>query len=179
MRTFLAALLLCALPAGAQTTWHGLSFGMSRDDARSLLASQGIQVENNNDGDLEGTGNAQIMLPGLTQTIPVRPELRFTEAGGLMDVTLSLDFTAAKQNLTQYHTDIDILAFVADRTTRALTAKYSSPIFSTPGCDNDPHGSTSLDCTTTFHATGQSVAIDWANHPAHLFIRYQMLSPDL
>ena len=176
--TALFALTL-ATSVSAQTTWRNLHFGMSSDEVRSAISAQGITVSTNNEGSLEASNDAQINIPGLIHAIPVRPEFRFTPTGGLMDVTLHLDFTATKQNYTQYHTDADILTFVADNFTRSLTGIYGSPVFTTPGCEIEPASTNAATCTTTWHASGQSVSIEWTNHSPHLFIRYQMLSPDL
>jgi hypothetical protein len=176
--TALFALTL-ATTVSAQTTWRNLRFGMNTDEIRNNLSAQDIIVSTNNEGSLEASSDAQINIPGLIHAIPVRPEFRFTPVGGLMDITLHLDFAATRQNYTQYHTDADTLTFVADSFTRALTGIYGSPIFTTPGCEIEPASANAATCTTTWHGTGQSVSIEWTNHSPHLFIRYQMLSPDL
>jgi hypothetical protein len=168
-----------AASASAQTTWHNFQFGMSADQVRSAATAQGLTVTTNDDGNLEGTNDTQIMLPGLMNTVPARPEFRFTTSGGLMDITLHLDFSATKQNFAQYHTDDDVLAFASDRLICALTGIYAAPVLTTPGCGIEPATTPPATCTTMWHGTGQSVSLEWTNHTSNLFIRYQMLSPDL
>jgi len=173
--------LIFAASGSAQSTWKNLHFGQTRDDARNALTAQGIPVETSQEGSLESTGDYQLFVPGLRHTLPMHTQLRFTDSGGLMDITLTLDVPAMRQNYNEYRTDDALLAFASDRLTRALTDIYAAPVSTTSECDADPatFANKPTGCTINWHGTGQSIAIDWLTRPAHLYIRYQMLSPDL
>jgi hypothetical protein len=178
--TLLLALTLAAT-AGAQSTWKNLRFGQSRDDVRNALTTQGIAVETSQEGALESTSDYQLFVPGLRHTLPLHTEFRFTDSGGLMDITLTLDIPAMRQNYNEFRTDDALLAFASDHLTRALTDIYAAPVSTTSECDADPatFANKPTGCTINWHGSGQSIAIDWLTRPAHLYIRYQMLSPDL
>jgi hypothetical protein len=179
-----ATVLTFALAATshAQTTWKGLHFGQSRDDVRNALAAQHVDVETSQEGSLQSDTDYQLFVPGLRHTLPFRTDLRFTDAGGLMDITLWLDLRALRENYPEYRTDDTLLGFAADKLTRSLTDIYAAPVTTTSECDADPTTLAKpqpIGCTINWHSPAQSVSIDWLTHPTHLFIRYQMLSPDL
>jgi hypothetical protein len=178
--TILVALTLAAT-APAQSTWKNLHFGQSRDDVRTALTAQDIAVETSQEGSLESTSDYQLFVPGLRHTLPLHAQFRFTDAGGLMDITLNLDLPAMRQTYTEFRTDETLLTFASDRLTRALTNIYAAPVSTTSECDADPStfANKPTGCTIDWHGTAQSIAIEWFTHPAHLYIRYQMLSPDL
>jgi hypothetical protein len=188
----LALVVALAASAQAQTTWKGLHFGDSRDRVRSTLAGQGIDVAVSQEGSLESITDYQLLLPGLTRTLPLRADFRFTDAGGLMDVTLWLDVIAMKQNYAELATDDALIGFASDRLERALTDIYGSPLSTSAGCDPPAPAPTPATgaaappaprppavCTINWHSPGQSVALDHLTRTPHLFIRYQMLAPDL
>ena len=178
--TALLALTLAAT-AGAQSTWKNLRFGQSRDDVRNTLTTQGIAVETSQEGSLQSTSDFQLFVPGLRHTLPLHTEFRFTDAGGLMDITLSLDFAIMKQNFPSIGGDEALLNFASDKLTRALTDRYATPISRQADCDADAAtvAKRPVACAINWHDPGQSVELDWYTHGPRLFIRYQMLAPDL
>jgi hypothetical protein len=182
----LAFLLICPLlaasSASAQATWKNLHFGDTRDAVRSALAAQNFAVETSQEGSLQSVTNYDILLPGLRYTLPLRADFHFTDAGGLMDVTLSLDFPAMRRTYPNLGGDDRMLAFAADKFNRALTDKYGIPLFKRSECDADAATlakSPNPVCTVNWSDPAQSVELDWFTHTPRLFIRYQMLSPDL
>jgi hypothetical protein len=118
----------------------------------------------------------------MRRTLPLRADFHFTDEGGLMDVTLSLDFAAMKRNYSDIGGDEALLAFTAERFTRALTDKYGIPLFKRPACDADAPTLAKQPnalCTINWRDPGQSIELNWFTHAPRLFIRYQMLAPDL
>ena len=178
MKTLLLLLSLgLASTAQAQATWKGLTFGQTRDSVRAALAAQNFEVETSQEGSLQSVSDYQLFLPGMRNALPLRADFRFTDAGGLMDITLSLDFAIMKQNFPSIGGDEALLAFASDKLTRALTDRYATPIARAADCDADAKRPTA--CTVNWHDPGQSVELDWFTHGPKLFIRYQMLAPDL
>lgn len=177
----LLAALATAATAHAQTTWRGLRFGDTREAVRSQLSAQNIEVVASQEGSLQSTSDYQLVLPGLTRALPFRLDFRFTDAGGLMDVTLWLDLTAMRQNYSEYRTDDAMLAFASERLSRALNDIYNAPMTESSGCDADAAAFAKgpVECDAHWHAHGQSVALIWHSRPATMFIRYQMLPADL
>jgi hypothetical protein len=174
--------LTLAITSHAQATWKGLHFGQSRDEVRNTLAAQHVDVETSQEGSLQSVTDYQLFVPGLRHTLPFHTDLRFTDDGGLMDITLWLNLRALRESYPEYTTDDTLLGFASDRLTRSLTNIYAAPVTTTSECDADPATlakSQPVGCTINWHSPAQSVSIDWLTHPAHLFIRYQMLSPDL
>lgn len=179
--TSLLALAL-ATTAAAQTTWHNVRFGDTRDQVRSELAAQNFPVETSQEGSLQSVSNYNILLPGMRNTLPLRADFHFTDDNRLMDVTLSLDFAAMRRIYPSLGGDDALLAFAYDRFNRALTDKYGVPLFVRPDCTAD---ATTLAkqpnplCTINWRDPAQSVELTWLQHPSRLFIRYQMLVADL
>jgi hypothetical protein len=164
--------------AQAQNTWKGLHFGDNRDNVRAALTAQNFEVETSQEGSLQSVSDYQLFLPGMRNSLPLRAEFRFTDGGGLMDVTLSLDFAIMKQNFPSIGGDEALMAFASDKLTRALTDRYATPIGRTADCDADS-AKRPLTCAINWHDPYQSVELDWFTHGPRLFIRYQMLAPDL
>jgi hypothetical protein len=165
--------------ASAQSTWKSLHFGDTRDAVRSALAAQNFAVETSQDGSLQSVTNYDILLPGMRNTLPLRADFHFTDSGGLMDVTLSLDFPAMRRVYPSLGSDDHMLAFAADKFNRALTDKYGVPLLKRPDCDADLTKTANPVCTINWRDPAQSIELDWFGHTPRLFIRYQMLSPDL
>jgi hypothetical protein len=115
----------------------------------------------------------------MRNTLPLRADFHFTDAGGLMDVTLSLDFPAMRRIYPNLGGDERMLAFAADKFNRALTDKYGIPLFKLPECDADLSKTPTAVCTINWRDPAQSIELNWLTHAPHLFIRYQMISPDL
>ena len=184
-----AIALLCVLftasvsaAAQAPTTWKGLHFGQTRDLVRAQLSAEGFPVETSQEGALQSVSNYSLQLPGTRRTLPLRADFHFTDDGGLMDVTLSLDFAAMRRINSDLGGDDPMLLFAADHLYRALTDKYGFPLLRRPECDSDAATlakQPTTFCSTNWRDTAQSVELNWSTHAPRLFIRYQMLAPDL
>lgn len=183
MRIAIAALSFAlALPAAAQITWHNVRFGETREQVRSELAAQGFPVEISQEGSLQSISDYNILLPGMRNTLPLRADFHFTDAGTLMDVTLSLDLPAMRRSYPSLGGDEALLAFAYERFNRALSDKYAAPLFVRSECSADGATLAKLPspmCTVNFRGEGQSVELTWLQRPYRLFIRYQMLASDL
>jgi hypothetical protein len=174
--------LALATTLSAQTTWKNLHFGQTREQVRSQLASENFPVETSQEGSLQSVANYDMLLPGMRRTLPLRADFHFTDDGGLMDVTLSLDFAAMKRTYSDLGADDQLLGYAAERFTRALTDRYGIPLAKRPDCDADAATlakQASTACMINWRDIGQSVELDWFTHAPRLFIRYQMLAPDL
>lgn len=183
MRFLTAALSLAlTLSAAAQTTWHNVHFGETREQVRSELQAQGFPVETSQEGSLQSISNYNILLPGMRNTLPLRADFHFTDAGTLMDVTLSLDLPAMRQAYPSLGGEDALLAFAYDRFNRALTDKYGVPLFTRSECTADPAALAKIPnpvCTVNFRDPTQSIELTWRQRPGHLYIRYQTLVSDL
>ncbi len=174
--------LALSTTVSAQTTWKNLHFGQTRDDVRAALAAQNFPVETSQEGSLQSVSNYDILLPGMRNTLPLRADFHFTDDGGLMDVTLSVDFAAMKRNYPNIGGDDVLLAFAADKFTRSLTDKYGIPLFKREACDADAATlakTPTAFCTINWRDPAQSIELNWFTHSPRLFIRYQMLVADL
>jgi hypothetical protein len=184
---FAATLLLAftlASTAHAQipATWKGLHFGQTRTQVRAQLAAEGFVVETSQEGALQSVANYLLLLPGTRRTLPLRADFHFTDDGGLMDIVLSLDFPAMRRANSDLGGDDLLLAFASERLNRALTDKYGIPVLRRPECDADAATlakQPTAFCATNWRDLAQSVELNWLAHPQRLFIRYQMLAPDL
>ncbi len=177
----LLLLLTLATTATAQTTWHNLRFGESRDEVRSALAAQSLSVETSAEGSLQSVSNYQMLLPGMRYALPLRADFHFTDAGGLMSVVLSLDIPSMRQNFASVGNEEALMLFAAARFNRALTDKYGPPLDSQIDCTADAAtlAKRPVTCATNWHDLGQSIELNWITRVPRLFIRYQMLAPDL
>ena len=181
MRSLLLVLIF-ATTASAQATWKNLHFGQTRDQVRAQLAAESFPVETSQEGSLQSVSDYDMLLPGMRTALPLRADFRFSDDGGLMDITLSLDFAAMKRNFPNIGGDEQLLAFAAERFTRALTDKYGIPLSKRSECDADAATLAkiaSAQCTINYRDPAQSVELNWFTHTPRLFIRYQMLAPDL
>jgi hypothetical protein len=181
LTTIFLALTLAAT-ASAQTTWKNLHFGQTRDDVRAALAAQSFPVETSQEGSLQSVSDYDILLPGMRNTLPLRADFHFTNDGGLMDVTLSVDFAAMKLIYPNIVGEDALIAFASDKFIRALTDKYGIPLFKRDACDADAATlakTPTAFCTINWRDPAQSIELNWFTHAPRLFIRYQMLVPDL
>jgi hypothetical protein len=180
MKSLLLVLVL-ATTASAQTTWHNLRFGQSRDEVRSALAAQSFPVETSAEGSLQSVSDYQLLLPGMRYALPLRADFHFTDAGGLMNVVLSLDVNGMKQNFSHVGTEEALMLFASERLNRALTDKYGVPLDSQSDCTADAAtlAKRPVACTINWRDPGQSIELNWVTRVPRLFIRYQMLTPDL
>jgi hypothetical protein len=179
-RSIFVIVALCTT-ATAQTTWHNLRFGASRDEVRSALAAQSFPVETSAEGSLQSVSNYQLLLPGMRYALPLRADFHFTDAGGLMNVVLSLDVIAMKQNFSNVGGDEALMLFAADKLNRALNDKYGPPLDIQADCAADAAtlAKRPVTCAVNWHDPGQSVELNWITRVPRLYIRYQMLAPDL
>ena len=136
MRSTKLAFLLLALTtaASAQTTWKNLHFGQSRDQVRSSLATQNFPVETSAEGSLQSVSDYQLLLPGMRYALPMRADFHFDDAGGLVNIVLSLDIPAMKQNFAYRRQRGTAMIFAAEKLTRALTEKYAAPLNEKDDC---------------------------------------------
>ena len=168
---------MLATAAPAQTTWKGLHFGQSRDDVRAQLARQNITAETSQEGSLQSTADYDMLLPGMRTSFPFRMDFHFTDEGGLMDVTLTLDILAARRTWADQNEEA-LLTLATDKLTRALTDKYGVPLSRSQACDADTKQTPEI-CAINWHDAAQSVELDRVKHTPRLFVRYQMLAADL
>jgi hypothetical protein len=178
------AVLTCALlavSAHAQTTWKGLNFGQNRESVRAALAAQNFDVEVSQEGSLQSVSDYQLLLPGMRNPFPLKADFHFTDAGGLMNITLSLDLAAMRQNFSYVGNDEAMLLFAATRLQRALTDRYFAPLDAANDCATDAATTAKrpLACDIHWHAPTSSVELNWTTRSPRLYIRYQMLAPDL
>ena len=180
MKTLLLFLTLTTT-ATAQTTWHNLHFGQSRDEVRTALAAQSLPVETSAEGSLQSVSDYQLLLPGMRYALPLRADFHFTDAGGLMNIILSLDIPSMRQNFASIGNEEALMLFAAARLNRALADKYGPPIDAQSDCTADATtlAKRPVVCTTNWRDPGQSIELNWVSRVPHLAIRYQMLSPDL
>ena len=178
---YLLLVLVLATTASAQTTWHNLRFGQSRDEVRSALAAQSFAVETSAEGSLQSVSDYQLLLPGMRYALPLRADFHFTDAGGLMNVVLSLDIGGMRQNFSHLGSEEALMLFASERLTRALTDKYGVPLDSQSDCTADAPtlARRPVACTINWRDPAQSIELNWVTRIPRLFIRYQMLSPDL
>lgn len=183
MRTLTAVLVLAlSFTAAAQTTWHNVHFGETRDQVRSELQAQGFPVEQSQDGSLQSTSDYNILLPGTHATIPLRADFHFTDAGALTDVTLTLDLPGMRQTYPNFAGDLERLQFAYEHFNRALTDKYGVPLSISPDCTADGAVLAKIaypTCAVNFRDAAQSIELGWGHRPGRLYIRYQMLASDL
>jgi len=177
----LLLLLTLATTAAAQTTWHNLHFGASREEVRSALTAQSFPVETSAEGSLQSVSDYQLLLPGMRYALPFRADFHFTDAGALMNIVLSLDIPSMRQNFATVGNEEALMLFAASRLNRALADKYGPPLDSQIDCTADAAtlAKRPVACTTNWRDIGQSIELNWVTRVPHLFIRYQMLSPDL
>ena len=177
----LLLLLTLTTTATAQTTWHNLRFGASREEVRSTLAAQNFPVETSAEGALQSVSDYQLLLPGMRYALPLRADFHFTDAGGLMNIILSLDVPSMRQNFASVGNEEALMLFAASRLNRALADKYGPPLDSQSDCAADAAtlAKRPVACTVNWRDLGQSIELNWVTRIPRLFIRYQMLSPDL
>jgi hypothetical protein len=184
LRTLLTLTLLAvATAAHAQqppvSTWHGLRFGDTRDQVRAQLNAQHIPVETSQEGALQSTTDYDLFLPGLRYTLPLLSSYHFTDAGTLMDVTLTLDLAAMRHNWSSLGTDDAMTRFASEHLAGALAGRYGAPLYRSPACDADAKEPAT--CAYFWNGPDQSILLERSPSPhgPHLMLRYQMLATDL
>ncbi len=176
----LLALSLVSASACAQSTWHNLHFGQSRDDVRAQLSAQNMPVETSQEGTLQSTTDFELALPGLRYTLPMLASFHFNDAAQLSDVTLTLDLAGMHRYWATLGSDDTLLAFATEHLTSAISGRYGAPIYRSPACDTDPKTQPSF-CLFSWHGTEQTIEMERhasARGP-RLLIRYQPLATDL
>jgi hypothetical protein len=177
----LLLLLLCfatATSASAQTTWHGLHFGESRDDVRSQLAAQNMPVETSPDGALQTNTDYNLPLPGLLYPFPMVANLHFDTNSLLADVTLTLDLPAMRRDWASLGSDQALYNFADDQLTFALAGLYGAPLYSSVPC-NVIAETASFPCTILWRGNQQSIELERLSSGRRLRIHYLPLATGL
>ena len=168
-----AALIATTAAAHAQSTWQGLQFGQTRDQARAQLATQSFQMEVSQDGMLQSVTDYELYLPGFIHPFPFKVNLRFVE-NHLTNVDLAIDPSAMHANFPEI--GAGTLSFAGSHLAQALAAKYGHPVYRDADCSATNQ---TADCIVTWRGDNQAISLTWFNTHPGVQIRYQMLSPEL
>ncbi len=176
----LIAIAAASTAASAQTTWHNVHFGESRDDVRSQITAQNMPLSTSQDGTLQANSDYELALPGLRYTFPMLVSFHFDKAAALTDVTLALDLSGMKHNWATIGTDEALINFAAEHLTGALSSIYGTPLYRSTACDTDAKQASAF-CILSWRGNNQTVEIEHSNtsHGQRLLIRYQPLASDL
>lgn len=182
-RLFALAIVLFALShhaATAQDTWHGVHFGEARDDVRSQMAAQNIQLSTTQDGTLQSNSDYELALPSLRHTIPMVLSFHFDDDARLLDVTLALDVAGMHRYWGVLGNDDALFAFAAEHLTSAVASIYGVPLYRSISCDASAAQASGL-CLQTWRGNGQTVAIERGvgSHGQRFLIRYQPIATGL
>lgn len=181
----LATLTLSALPACAQSTWNGLHFGMSEEEADQTLRTKGMTTSERNPNVLAVQPTYQVSLPDLVNPLPFYAELTFSK-GALQQIDLNLITDEALKSIGSLYAVVDT---VNGSMKKALTAKYGQPIEANGACDaggNDLVGilfNGNATCSESWQSQGQLISVKWwydKQRSSFAYIAsYQPSSPDL
>jgi hypothetical protein len=176
----LLACTLTAAAAPAQTTWHNLHFGQSRDEVRAQLSTQNLSLQTTPDNSLQTAADYDLNLPGLQHPLSMIATFHFSDAGTLADVTLAVDLPAVRRYWAPLGSDDVIVSFVSEKLAIALSGIYGTAIYRSPSCDVSPTPAPAF-CTSVWHAQDQTIELDRPISPRgpRLLIRYQPLATDL
>jgi hypothetical protein len=174
------SLAIATAAASAQTTWHNVHFGESRDDVRSQITAQNMPLSTSQDGTLQSNTDYELALPGLRHTFPMLVSFHFADDATLTDVTLALDLPGMKRYWAAIGPDEALLNFAAEHLTGALTSIYGAPLYRSTACDADPKQPSPF-CILSWRGADQTVEIERSagTHGQRLLIRYQPLATDL
>ncbi len=173
-------LLLClTTAASAQATWHELHFGQPRDDVRTQLIAQKIDVSTSPEGTLQSAADYELAIPGLRYAVPMQLNVHFDNQAALSDVTLALDLRGMRRYWASLGTDDVLFNFAAEKLIGALSGRYGTPIYNSSNCDT-PLKPDSY-CIVSWRGNGQTVELERAStaNGLRLLIRYQPLAADL
>lgn len=175
----LLCIALCTVAAHAQATWKGLHFGQSREQVRAELAAQNIATETSQEGSLQTTADYDLFLPSLAHTLPFHVSFHFTDAGGLMDVSLTLDLLGMRRYWSILGPDEAMIHFAGEHLAGALSGRYGAPLYHTPSCE--PDAKQNSICIVSWRGAEQTVELERLPSPRgpRLVVRYQMLATDL
>jgi hypothetical protein len=173
-------LALATAAASAQTTWHNVHFGESRDVVRAQITAQNVPLSTAQDGSLQSNTDYELALPGLRHTFPMLVAFHFDDAATLTDITLTLDLPGMKRYWSTLGPDEALLNFAAEHLTAALSSIYGTPLFHSAACDADPKQPSPF-CMLSWRGNNQTVEIERSTtpHGPRLLIRYQPLATDL
>ena len=180
MRLALILCLAATASASAQTTWHNLHFGQSRDAVTAELTNQNMPSTSSDDGTLQVSTDFEELLPGLRYPLPLIVTVHFNANSALSDVTLALDLPAARHYWSSIGSDEALFNFAAEHFTGALSGRYGAPLFSSNSCDGEPKQASTF-CIISWRGAEQTVEMErsvTAKGP-RLLIRYQPLAGDL
>ena len=180
----LLTLILClattTTAASAQTTWHNLRFGQSRDDVTNQLTNQNMPSTSTQDGNLQANSDYDLYLPGLRSPFPMIVTVHFDDHAALTDVTLSLDLTSARRSWPSIASEESLLHFAAEHFTAALSGRYGAPLSASNSCDADSKQASAF-CIVSWRTADQTIELERAvtSKGPRLLIRYQPLAADL
>lgn len=118
-----AALALSTMSAVAQSTWHGLKFGMNRAEVTSALGDYMLVPTSGNKG-LESTLDYSLKIES-TQ-FPFKIKVQFDSSDKLSLIVLELDSQAMVQSDNYKNKDMAI-SVAADVLDNSFIAKYARP----------------------------------------------------
>ena len=182
MRLIPLALFLAAATAAAsaQTTWHNLQFGQSRDAVTAQLNNQNMPSSVSQDGSVQANADYELLLPGLRYPLPVIVTAHFDANANLADVTLTLDIPSARRYWPAITSDDAMFHFAAEHFTAALSGRYGAPLFSSNACDPAAKESPTF-CLVSWGHPNQTIELERSvtSKGPRLLIRYQPLASDL
>ncbi len=163
MLTMAVALMLSTLPACAQSTWNGLRFGMSKEEADQTLKAKGMAISERNPNVFAVMPTYQVSLPDLVKPLPFNAELTFSK-GALQGINLNLITDEATKSIGSLYAVVDI---VNGSMKKALMAKYGKPIEANGACDAG--GNELMDilfngnasCAESWQSQGQLISVKW------------------
>lgn len=180
-----AAMVLSTVAAHGQSTWSGLRFGMSKDDAMETLKKRGMMASVESSDVMTVKPSYQVNLPDLAIPLSFDVELTFSK-GGLQQIDLNLKTDELLKSVKSVYA----LADAANNSMKkALTAKYGKPIEADGACNAESselvetmfNGDTS--CKESWQSQGQLISVSWwyskqRNRLVYI-ASYQAPSPDL
>jgi hypothetical protein len=169
--------------ASAQTTWHNLHFGESRDDVTNQLTNQNMPSTSTQDGNLQANSDYDLYLPGLRYPLPMIVTVHFDDHAALTDITLALNLTSARRSLPSTpstSSDDALLHFAAEHFTAALSGRYGPPLYSSNSCDTEAKQASTF-CIVSWRTADQTIELERTItlKGPRLLIRYQPLATDL
>jgi hypothetical protein len=180
MRLFLTLILAATTTAAAQSTWHGVHFGESRDDVRTQLTAQNLPVEASQEGTLQSNTDYELPIPGLRHTFPMFVSFHFDDNNALADVSLTLDVPGMHRYWAIIGSDESLFNFAEEHLIGALSGLYGTPLYRSSACDAEPKQPAPV-CIYSWRGSDQTVQLERLTTPRgqRLVIRYQPLATDL
>jgi hypothetical protein len=169
-------LAFCTSLCSAQTTWKGLHFGEQRQDVRTDLHAQGLDVELSQENSLQSTADYELALPGLLHTLPMRANFHFDDHDQLADINLVLDVAGMRRYWAVLGPDEALMNFAEEKLLEALSGRYGAPLYRSPDCEK-----AAAACMVYWRGQDQVVEMERGPgaHGSRLMVRYQPLATEL